>query len=428
MTKSIRLLTDGDADTAAVLRTQSDVEARIRAICFKTGPPSLIGAELEWTLHHTAAPSAPLSAEKLRQALGPHTPATLGPPAPAHPLPAGGTITVEPGGQVEISSAPASSLTALHAAVSVDLAHLSSRLGSAGLTLGRHGVDAHREPRRLVHTPRYSAMEQSFDARGPDGRVMMCSTAGLQVCLDAGTGSELATRWAAVSALGPPLLAAFANSRRRAGRDTGLASARMAAWWAMDPRLTHPVGTGDDPAGEWVRYALAAPLTCVRRDGGCWDAPPGVTLGDWVGGALPWALTTDDVDYHLTTLFPPVRPHGYLEVRYLDAQAGDDWFAPVAVLAALLADPATTGQALDLAQPVADRWVPAYERGLDDPALRRAATAVLDLAARRLSTAPTPASAPHSASVAGGDRAQARLLEGGPALDRVLDSIERILR
>ncbi|MCY1141252.1 ergothioneine biosynthesis glutamate--cysteine ligase EgtA [Actinoplanes sp. Pm04-4] len=381
MTKSMRLLADGDAETAAVLRSRSEVEARIRAICFKTGPPALIGAELEWTVHSIAAPAAPLAVETLRQALGRHTPATLGSPHPPLPLPAGGTISVEPGGQVEISSAPFPTLGALHAAVSADLTYLSDLLGAAGMALGSHGVDPHRAPRRLVRTPRYDAMEQAFDERGGDGRVMMCSTAGLQVCLDA--GDDLPVRWAAVSALGPPLLAAFANSRFHAGRDTGLASARMAAWWAMDPRLTHPVGVSADPAADWVRYALAAPLTCVRRNGGCWDAPPGATLDDWVRGALPLPLTVADVDYHLSTLFPPVRPRGYLEVRYLDAQAGDDWIAPVAVLDTLLADPATTSAALDLARPTAERWEPAWRLGLADPALRRTAHAVLELALRR---------------------------------------------
>jgi len=381
MTNSMRLLAEGDADPATVLRTQSEVEARIRAICFKTGPPALIGAELEWTVHSIAAPEAPLAVETLRQALGRHTPATLGSSHPPHPLPAGGTISVEPGGQIEISSAPFPTLSALQAAVSADLAHLTVLLEAAGLFLGSHGIDPHRAPRRLVRTPRYDAMEQAFDERGGDGRVMMSSTAGLQVCLDAGT--DLPLRWAAVSALGPPLLAAFGNSRFHAGRDTGLSSARMAAWWAMDPRLTHPVGVSADPAEDWVRYALAAPLTCVRRDGDCWDAPPGATLGDWIRGALPLPLTAADVDYHLSTLFPPVRPRGYLEVRYLDAQAGDDWFAPVAVLATLLADPATTSAALDLALPTADRWVPAWRSGLGDPALRRTAHAVLELAQRR---------------------------------------------
>ena len=379
MTKSIDTVTQGDADTAAVLRDQSEVEARIRAICFKTGPPALLGVELEWTLHHTSAPAAPLRAGTLWRALGQ--------PPPPRPLPAGGSLSVEPGGQLEISSAPAASLPALRAAVDADRAHLDDLLAPAGLTLGRHGIDPHRAPGRLVRSPRYDAMEDTFDARGPAGRVMMCSTAGLQLCVDAGTAGELTVRWAAAAALGPPLLALFANSRRHAGRDTGLASARMAAWQAMDPRLTGPVGAETvphDPAGAWVRYALAAPLVCVRRDGGRWTAPAGVTLADWARGALPRRPTTADVDYHLSTLFPPVRPRGYLEVRYLDAQPGDDWIVPAAVLAALLADPAVTGRALDLALPTAGRWTEAARLGLADPALRRTAAAVADLAGRHL--------------------------------------------
>ncbi|MEU8819580.1 ergothioneine biosynthesis glutamate--cysteine ligase EgtA [Actinoplanes sp. NPDC048796] len=367
------------AVTATVLRTQDEVEARIRAICFKTGPPTYIGAELEWTLHHTVAPSAPLTPTEIRDALGRYTPETLGSSVPPDPLPAGGAVTVEPGGQVEISSAPATSLPALHAAVNTDTAFLTELLAESGLSLGEHGTDPYREPRRLVRTPRYDAMEQAFDTRGPDGRVMMCGTAGLQVCLDPGLDS---LRWAAVSAIGPAMVAAFANSRRHAGRDTGLASARMAAWWAMDPRLTHPVPAfGDDPAGDWARYALDAPLTCVRRDGDCWDAPRGLTLRDWARGALPWQPTHDDVDYHLSLLFPPVRPRGYLEVRYLDAQPGGDWIVPVAVIAALMDDP---GDTLDLAASTAGRWTEAARLGVADPALRRAAAALLDRACRRL--------------------------------------------
>jgi glutamate--cysteine ligase len=366
---------DRDAAAATVrrLRTQEEVEAYIHAICFKTGPPAQVGAELEWTLHHTAAPGAPLDAAILRQALD----------QVPDPLPGGGRVTTEPGGQIEISSAPAGSVAALHEAVTTDLGHLTALLAAHGLALGEHGIDPHRPPRRLLDTPRYAAMERVFDTRGPHGRTMMGSTAGLQICLDAGRAGEVAARWAAVHALGPPLVALFANSRRHAGRDTGLASARMAAWWRMDPRRTHPPA-GADPAEAWVRYAMAAPLLCVRRDGDNWDPPPGVTLCDWVAGALPDPPTADDVEYHLSTLFPPVRPRGYLEVRYLDSQPGPDWVVPVAVLAALLGDPATTSAALDLAAPVAGRWEQAWRHGLADPALHRAATAVADLAGRRL--------------------------------------------
>jgi glutamate--cysteine ligase len=384
---------DRDAGTARVLRNQAEVEERIRAICFKTGPPAQFGAELEWTLHHAAAPDAPLDAGHVRQALGRHAPATLGGDAagPPIPLPAGGLLTTEPGGQLEISSAPAGSPAALHAAVTSDIDHLTGLLEAAGLRLGEHGIDPHRKPRRLLDTPRYAAMEQVFDTYGANGRTMMCSTAGFQVCLDAGTPAQLPLRWAAVLALGPPLVALFANSARHAGQDTGLASARMATWWGMDPRLTHPpAGPAGDPAEGWVRYALAAPLVCVRRAHGDWKPPPDLTLSDWVAGALPEPLTVGDLDYHLSTLFPPVRPRGYLEVRYLDTQPGADWVAPFAILTALFGDHATTGAALEIARPVGGCWVPAYRIGLRDAALRRSAAALVELAAGRLEATGLP--------------------------------------
>jgi len=389
-------MVDPDASASRVLRDEDEVMARIRAICFKTGPPTRVGAELEWTLHYTAAPAAPLDAGTVRRALGPHTPASLEPEAPGAPaaplpLPAGGQLTAEPGGQLEISSAPAASLAELHTAVTADLTHLERMLAAEGLGLGEHGIDPHRSPRRLLDTPRYAAMERSFDAQGPHGRTMMGSTAGLQVCLDAGTPAQVGTRWAAVNALGPPLVAAFANSRRHAGRDTGWASARMATWWGIDPRRSHPFDQrGADPATSWSRYALDAPLLCLRRANGSWDPPPGVTLRDWINGALPRPPTLDDLDYHLSTLFPPVRPRGYLEVRYLDTQRGPDWIAPVAVLSCLLADDPTTQAALELAAPTADRWLPAARAGLADRELRRTAVAVLDLACRRLDRTDLP--------------------------------------
>src|SRR4051812_5193171 len=77
-------MTDNDAAAKSrVLTDEDEVAAHIRAICFKTGPPALVGAELEWTLHRTGAPAAPLDAAAVRQALGRHTPATLDPLSPA---------------------------------------------------------------------------------------------------------------------------------------------------------------------------------------------------------------------------------------------------------------------------------------------------------------------------------------------------------
>ncbi|WP_412740750.1 ergothioneine biosynthesis glutamate--cysteine ligase EgtA [Krasilnikovia sp. MM14-A1259] len=367
-------------------------------ICFKTGPPSRIGVELEFTTHHDDAPDRPLTLEALREALGPYTPDSLAArPAgscadvPPRPLPGGGVVTVEPGGQLEISSAPAATLAGLQAAVDADLTRLRGLLAGHGLHLGATGIDPYRSPHRLLDSPRYAAMERVFDRAGRHGRTMMCSTAGLQVCLDAGLAPRLADRFAAVTELGPVLVAAFANSRRHAGRDTGWASTRMRAWLGIDPARTRPVGTGADPVGAWIGYAMAAPLLCVRNDDGCWDPPPGVTFADWLGGALPRPPTAADLEYHLSTLFPPVRPRGYLEVRYLDAQPDGEWLAPAAVLAALLADDAVTDAARAAAAPAADRWLPAARAGLADSRVGAAARAVFDLARRALHRAGLPA-------------------------------------
>jgi glutamate--cysteine ligase len=383
-----------DLGTSVLDATQA--EAHITGICFKTGPPRRIGAELEFTVHPAGSPGTYLDPPMLRAALGAHTPAALlpassDPPDPPVPLPGGGVVTVEPGGQVEISSAPADSLAGLHAAVTADLSYLTELLAAAGLTLGEHGIDPYRSPRRLLDSPRYAAMERTFDRRGPHGRTMMCSTAGLQVCVDAGIGDQIENRFAAVSALGPVLVAVFANSRFHAGRDTGWASRRMGAWLGIDPYRTRPLEPVRDAAAGWAAYALAAPLLCVRREVGEWDPPPGVTFADWIAGALPSKPTIDDLDYHLSTLFPPVRPRGYLEIRYLDTQPGDEWIAPAAVLASLLADDATTAAALALAAPVAHRWLPAARDGLADQALRSVAADVLDLALRGLDRTGLPA-------------------------------------
>ncbi|MFD0630939.1 glutamate-cysteine ligase family protein [Catenulispora yoronensis] len=109
------------------------------------------------------------------------------------------------------------------------------------------------------------------------------------------------------------------------------------------PHRAPPLDT-PDPRAAYAHYALDAKLLCVRRpDGADWTAPPGLTFRDWItGGALdpgePRAPTLDDLAYHLTTLFPPVRPRGHLELRVLDALPGDLWRVPTALVTALFHD------------------------------------------------------------------------------------------
>ncbi|WP_433384780.1 ergothioneine biosynthesis glutamate--cysteine ligase EgtA [Micromonospora sp. KLBMP9576] len=388
------MVTSPEVEKSTILRESAAAEGHLAGICFKTGPPTHTGVELEWTVHDAADPARPVDRERLRAALGRHGPHTLDRASPAEPLPHGGTVTVEPGGQLEISTVPRTSLATLFHATDGDIAELRGLLDAAGLVLGRSGIDAHRPPRPVVEGPRYRAMRRVFDRRGPAGRTMMYSTAGLQICLDAGEPEHLADRWAVVHAVGPPLLAAFATADRHAGRPTGWASARMAAWYGIDPARTRPVWTPEtdvDPVTAWTRYVLAAPLLCVRGGGPDWTPPPGITFADWVDGALPRPPTSDDLDYHVSTLFPPVRPRGYLELRYLDTQPGRGWALPLAVLSALLADPGTVRAARAVAGPVAHRWHAAARHGLRDPALAAAAADLFDLALAALPRLDLPA-------------------------------------
>jgi glutamate--cysteine ligase len=368
------------AAVSAPLHDRAAAETYVASVCFKHGPPKLVGVELEWTVHDADDPRAPLDLHRLATALGVHAPTTVNPDSPNLPLRQGSFVTVEPGGQVEISAPPHSSLADLITAVSADTAAVSRLLGAEGLLLGGSGLYQDRPVQRLLDTPRYTAMASAFASHGPDGLAWMCASAGLQVCVDAGEPDRVAARWAALHALGPVLSALFANSRQQRGECATWASGRMRTMFRADPVRTRPSPVTGDPAEWWARRALDTRVICVRRDRGCWDPPRSMTFADWIDGAIEGPPTEDDLDYHLSTLFPPVRPRGYLEVRYLDAQDGDNWVTPSVLLAGLMAEESTVDAVLAATEPAAGRWLHAARYGLADPRIAQAATAVVALA------------------------------------------------
>ncbi|MFL6076081.1 MAG: ergothioneine biosynthesis glutamate--cysteine ligase EgtA, partial [Mycobacteriales bacterium] len=334
--------------------TEAAAADYVHGICFKTGPPRRTGAELEWLVRDAVDPALPVAPYRLDAALS-----DLGVPHPgtgARPLlPHGSALTLEPGGQLELSSRPADSLAGCVADLSGDLATVRAALGAHGLCLAGYGYDPWRPPRRVLDLPRYAAMEEFFDRSGEEGRAMMCNTASVQVCLDAGTDAGTGVsgpaaadfRWRLAHQLGPVLVAAFASSPLSEGRPTGWRSTRQAVWSRLDAsRTTSPPQLGLLPGQAWAAYALDATVMCVRNgDGRPWNAPAGLTFRSWIGGGAGGLAerppTLADLDYHLTTLFPPVRPHGHLELRMIDAQPGEDgWVVPVAVVTALFDDPA----------------------------------------------------------------------------------------
>ena len=389
-------VTDVGARDEGGIHEESAAE-HIHGICLKTGPPRRVGVELEWLVRDVRDPSLPVPAGRIAAAVSGFGAGRLkpdqkafagnrgGPELPtssaARLLPSGAPLTTEPGGQLELSSLPADSLAELVRATRADVAALHVALAAHGLELAGIGLDPLRPPRRVLDLPRYAAMEAFFDNSGPWGRQMMCGTASVQVCLDAGDDSDGPSgyrwRWRLLHALGPVLVAAFANSPLRDGKPTGWASSRQQVWALMDPGRTRPPRLDRDPRAAWAAYALDAELMCVRDPGsGDWSAPRGLTLRDWVRPAgtdrAGWRLrrpTVDDLDYHLSTLFPPVRPRGHFELRMIDAQPGDGWIVPLAVCWALLSDAAAGEAALAAVAPL---WGGAAVTGHDGPWLRAA--------------------------------------------------------
>ncbi|WP_327722248.1 glutamate-cysteine ligase family protein [Streptomyces sp. NBC_00490] len=330
---------------------------------FAATKDDLLGLETEWAVHPVADP---VTRPDLGRLL------TLA----DSPLPEAGRVTVEPGGQIELSSAPQPSVSDAIRAVDTDAAVLEQRLSRLGLRGESRAVDV-RDPVRILDQPRYRAMNEHFDRQGVAGRWMMTNTSSVQVNISNDPADPLG-RWRVLNLTSPVLIAMFANSRAVDASGATWESARQGIWWNIDPTRTRPVPMSDDPSGSWLRYALDALVFFIPTEGPGRPGGAGVsesmTFRQWMhrGHELGWP-TTDDFRYHLTTLFPPIRPRGWMELRVLDA-------LPRAERAAAALAVATIGQAGVRAElherlpDTSDLWLDAARHGLRHPRLAEAAT------------------------------------------------------
>lgn len=327
---------------------EGEAEDLLRCICFKTGPPRRVGVELEWLIHDRDHPRAPVPHHRLDAAA-----------AILRALPLSAALTFEPGGQLELSSRPADSLMECVDATAADLTAVRDALDRVGLAPVGLGVDPWHPPRRLLGEPRYDAMEVSFDRSGPAGRAMMCTTASVQVCLDAGEEEPgplgYGRRWQLCHLLGAVLVAAFANSPFRLGRPTLWRSTRQSLWADLDPWRSLAPSGGLPPRDAWAAHVLDTPVMCIRDDDRPWAVPEGLTFRDWIRTGAPRPPVRADLDFHISTLFPPVRPRGHLELRMIDAQHGaDGWLVPLAVTTALFDDPEAAETVYRTVKPLAE--------------------------------------------------------------------------
>ncbi len=316
---------------------------------------------------------------------------------PRFPLPGGGSLTFEPGGQLEHS-------TTIHAGAAGALAELDLVAGDLAAALRRHGVllagagaDVwlpNGEVPQQLHAPRYAAMAAYFELRGPYGAAMMRRSCALQVNLDLGDPTAIPERWLVANLVAPLACATFAASP---GPDA--VSVRALAWQRLDPTRTgFPRRLVDDsspdPVEQLTDAALAADVLLLRCPSGPWEpGRPGWSFGDWLRDGHPrhGRPSDDDLRYHLSTLFFEVRPRGFMELRAVDALPARLRAVPVVLLVGLLEDARSRTAALELlarhrcALPALARRAAAD--GLADAALASLAATVWTLAlegARRL--------------------------------------------
>ncbi len=235
------------------------------------------------------------------------------------------SVTLEPGGQLELSGAPSRSLGEIRREIEDHLAevHQDSE-GLIWLAAGYRPFGT-REDAHWMPKGRYAAMKSSLGPRGPLALDMMLMTATVQANLDWSDEQDLAEKVRAATSVSPIVSAMFANSPLRNGKESGYLDFRYQVWRETDPsrcglleQMLRP-GWGYRAYVEW---AIDVPMLFVRQGTDYRDAQ-GQTFRSWLesgrlaSGEERQPTLSNWVD-HLTTLFPEVRVKRVLEVRGAD--------------------------------------------------------------------------------------------------------------
>ena len=238
----------------------------------------------------------------------------------------GGTISLEPGGQFELSGAP---VETLHETAAETYKHLYEVL-DVGEDLGIGFLGVGFSPKwRLDQVPRmpkqrYGVMTRYMPQVGSRGLDMMYRTATVQVNLDFGNEADMVQKLRVSLALQPIATALFASSPFTEGEPNGYQSMRSEVWRDTDKRRTGMLPfVFEDGMGyaRYVDYALDVPMYFVYRAGRYIDVA-GSSFRDFLAGKLRGLEgvlpTIDDWSDHMTTLFPEVRLKRFLEMRGAD--------------------------------------------------------------------------------------------------------------
>ena len=265
----------------------------------------------------------------------------------------GASLSLEPGGQFELSGAMLPDLHATKAELDGHIARLHAITPGLGLgfaPLGFHPF-ATRADMPFMTKGRYKIMREYMPKVGTRGLDMMLRTCTVQVNLDFCSEANMVAKMRAASALQPLATALFANSPFYEGKPNGLLSNRAQVWTDTDnarsgiPAVVFEPGFGFEAYANWL---LDVPMYFVYRDGEFIDAA-GASFRDFMAGKLP-ALpgvhaTLGDFADHCTTAFPDARLKKYIETRGADSGRPDMMLAQSAFWTGIFYDPAALAAA-----------------------------------------------------------------------------------
>ena len=258
------------------------------------------------------------------------------------------SISLEPGGQFELSGAPLEGLEAVAAELENHIAEVRAVAGPLDLgfaPLGFHPL-ATREQMPWMPKGRYAIMRQYMPRVGRMGLDMMLRTCTVQVNLDFGDEADMVEKLRVSLALQPLATALFANSPFAEGRPNGLRTLRGRVWTETDPDRTGIPPVAFEPGFGFERFAghvLDVPMYFIMREGRWIDAT-GVTFRQFMAKGLPGhpgiVATMGDWADHVTTVFTDVRLKRFLEMRGADAGSPEMMLALSAFWVGLIYDDA----------------------------------------------------------------------------------------
>jgi glutamate--cysteine ligase len=311
------------------------------------------------------------------------------------------SVTLEPGGQLELSGAPLATLHDTKEELDLHLAQVANIVTPMGGLMVPLGTDPFWKRDDIPWMPkgRYQLMRKYMPLKGNLGVDMMIRTCTVQVNLDFGSEADMVAKMRIGMALQPLVSALFASSPFLEDKPTGYQSYRAHIWQDTDPdRCGILPFVFEESMGfeRYVDYLLDIPMYFVYRDGHYINAL-GQSFHDFMAGHLP-ALpgefpTINDWMDQTTIAFPEVRLKQFLEMRGADCGPKEMLMALPAFWVGLLYDSVAQDEALQLIRPwSADQILSAYREApqhglkasLDNQTLLTVAKEVLAISARGL--------------------------------------------